>query len=161
MLCWVTNFRKVITCCFQADTIIDLLLKESEHMSHHLEPTAARRHVHDVHTLLRVLCHKKDNGASTFLRVQYHLPRSSGETKLVMCYDWRLSATIKHMLLFSVICSLIFRFSSSISKHMHILHTGLSYIQPMRVSSSMHTTPRMLYISEELQLFQFPCVWIM
>uniref|UniRef100_A0A453CLU3 PATROL1-like C-terminal domain-containing protein n=1 Tax=Aegilops tauschii subsp. strangulata TaxID=200361 RepID=A0A453CLU3_AEGTS len=62
----------------KADTIIDLLMKASEHMSHHLEPaTARRRNVHDVHTLLRVLCHKKDNGASTFLKIQYHLPRSS------------------------------------------------------------------------------------
>ncbi|VAH50366.1 unnamed protein product [Triticum turgidum subsp. durum] len=62
----------------KADTIIDLLMKASEHMSHHPEPaTARRRNVHDVHTLLRVLCHKKDNGASTFLKIQYHLPRSS------------------------------------------------------------------------------------
>uniref|UniRef100_A0ACD5UDQ9 Uncharacterized protein n=1 Tax=Avena sativa TaxID=4498 RepID=A0ACD5UDQ9_AVESA len=62
----------------KADTIIDLLMKASEHMSHHLEPaTARRRHAHDVHTLLRVLCHKKDNSASTFLKIQYHLPRSS------------------------------------------------------------------------------------
>ncbi|XP_048558708.1 protein unc-13 homolog isoform X2 [Triticum urartu] len=62
----------------KADIIIDLLMKASEHMSHHLEPAAARRrNVHDIHTLLRVLCHKKDNGASTFLKIQYHLPRSS------------------------------------------------------------------------------------
>ena len=72
---------------FQAHTIIDLLMKASEHMSQHFEPaTAQRRHAHDVHTLLRVLCHKKDNSASTFLKIQYHLPRSSGETKLVMRY---------------------------------------------------------------------------
>ncbi|KAM0838590.1 hypothetical protein ACQ4PT_060878 [Festuca glaucescens] len=62
----------------KADTVIDLLMKASEHMPHHLEPTTARRrHAHDVHTLLRVLCHKKDNSASTFLKIQYHLPRSS------------------------------------------------------------------------------------
>ncbi|XP_024311465.1 uncharacterized protein LOC100837541 isoform X2 [Brachypodium distachyon] len=62
----------------KADTIIDLLMKASEHMSHHLEPPTARRiDVHDVHTLLRVLCHKKDSAASTFLKIQYHLPRSS------------------------------------------------------------------------------------
>jgi hypothetical protein len=62
----------------KADTIIALLMKASQQMSHHLETaTAQRRHVHDAHTLLRVLCHKKDNSASTFLKVQYHLPRSS------------------------------------------------------------------------------------
>jgi hypothetical protein len=82
----------------QADTVINLLMKASEHMPHHLEPTSARRrHAHDVHTLLRVLCHKKDNSASTFLRIQYHLPRSSGETKLAMHYCC-LSEKTKHML---------------------------------------------------------------
>ncbi|CAN6268943.1 unnamed protein product [Urochloa humidicola] len=62
----------------KADTIIDMLINASDQMSHHLEVTSARRrHVQDAHTLLRVLCHKKDKIASTFLRIQYHLPRSS------------------------------------------------------------------------------------
>lgn len=83
---------------FQADAIIDLLMEASEHMSHHFEPaTARRRHVHDVHTLLRVLCHKKDNSASTFLKIQYHLPRSSGAKKLVKHYCWCFLAIIKHI----------------------------------------------------------------
>ncbi|EEE61522.1 hypothetical protein OsJ_15823 [Oryza sativa Japonica Group] len=63
---------------FQADTIIDMLINVSDQLPHHLElTTTRRRHVHDAHTLLRVLCHKKDKTASTFLKIQYHLPRSS------------------------------------------------------------------------------------
>ncbi|XP_039773577.1 protein unc-13 homolog isoform X5 [Panicum virgatum] len=62
----------------KADTVIEMLINESDQMSQHLEVTSARRrHVHDAQTLLRVLCHKKDKIASTFLRIQYHLPRSS------------------------------------------------------------------------------------
>ncbi|TKW06023.1 hypothetical protein SEVIR_7G215100v4 [Setaria viridis] len=62
----------------KADIIIEMLINASDQMSHHLEVSSARRrHVHDAHTLLRVLCHKKDKIASTFLRIQYHLPRSS------------------------------------------------------------------------------------
>nr|CAB3485457.1 unnamed protein product [Digitaria exilis] len=62
----------------KADTIIEMLINASDQMPHHHEVTSARRrHVHDAHTLLRVLCHKKDKIASTFLRIQYHLPRSS------------------------------------------------------------------------------------
>ncbi|KAL5214203.1 hypothetical protein ABZP36_003355 [Zizania latifolia] len=62
----------------KADTIIDMLINASDQLPHHLDlTTARRRHVHDAHTLLRVLCHKKDKGASTFLKIQYHLPRSS------------------------------------------------------------------------------------
>lgn len=62
----------------KADTIIEMLINASDQMSDHLElATARRRHVHDAHTLLRVLCHKKDKSASTFLKIQYHLPRSS------------------------------------------------------------------------------------
>ncbi|KAF0893377.1 hypothetical protein E2562_024200, partial [Oryza meyeriana var. granulata] len=62
----------------KADTIIDMLINASDQLPHHLELTSTRRrHVHDAHTLLRVLCHKKDKTASTFLKIQYHLPRSS------------------------------------------------------------------------------------
>jgi hypothetical protein len=32
----------------------------------------------DAHTLVRVLCHKKDREASKFLKQQYELPMSSG-----------------------------------------------------------------------------------
>ena len=76
---------------FQADTVIEMLLNASDQMSQHLEVTSARRrHGHDAHTLLRVLCHKKDKISSTFLRIQYHLPRSSGEINghdLFMVYN--------------------------------------------------------------------------
>ncbi|KAL6882609.1 hypothetical protein ACP4OV_011299 [Aristida adscensionis] len=62
----------------KAETIIEMLINASDQMSHHLDlSTARRRNVHDAHTLLRVLCHKKDKIASTFLKIQYHLPRSS------------------------------------------------------------------------------------
>uniref|UniRef100_A0A0E0KU32 MHD2 domain-containing protein n=1 Tax=Oryza punctata TaxID=4537 RepID=A0A0E0KU32_ORYPU len=62
----------------KADTIIDMLINASDQLPHHLElTTTRRRNVHDAHTLLRVLCHKKDKTASTFLKIQYHLPRSS------------------------------------------------------------------------------------
>ncbi|KAK3141766.1 hypothetical protein QOZ80_4BG0338060 [Eleusine coracana subsp. coracana] len=62
----------------KADTIIEMLINASNQMSHRIEVTTSqRRHVHDAHTLLRVLCHKKDKVASTFLKIQYHLPRSS------------------------------------------------------------------------------------
>ncbi|KAK3143954.1 hypothetical protein QOZ80_4AG0307060 [Eleusine coracana subsp. coracana] len=62
----------------KADTIIEMLINASNQMSLRLEVTTSqRRHVHDAHTLLRILCHKKDKVASTFLKIQYHLPRSS------------------------------------------------------------------------------------
>ncbi|WVZ86771.1 hypothetical protein U9M48_033505 [Paspalum notatum var. saurae] len=62
----------------KADIIIEMLINASDQMpDHHDVMNARRRHVHDAHTLLRVLCHKKDKVASTFLRIQYHLPRSS------------------------------------------------------------------------------------
>lgn len=32
----------------------------------------------DANTLIRVLCHKKDKEASKFLKLNYHLPASSG-----------------------------------------------------------------------------------
>ncbi|ONM14870.1 hypothetical protein ZEAMMB73_Zm00001d002640 [Zea mays] len=62
----------------KADAVIDMLINASDQMPHDPEATnARRRYVHDANTLLRVLCHKKDKIASTFLRIQYHLPRCS------------------------------------------------------------------------------------
>jgi hypothetical protein len=62
----------------KADAIIEMLINTSNQISDHREATTGRRrHIHDAHTLLRVLCHKKDKVASTFLKIQYHLPRSS------------------------------------------------------------------------------------
>lgn len=37
------------------------------------------RSAKDADTLLRVLCHKRDNDASEFLKLQYQLPKSSGD----------------------------------------------------------------------------------
>lgn len=36
-------------------------------------------HVLNVHTLMRILCHKKDAEASRFLKTKYQLPMSSGD----------------------------------------------------------------------------------
>jgi len=72
----------------KADTVIEMLLNASDQMSQHLEVTSARRrHGHDAHTLLRVLCHKKDKISSTFLRIQYHLPRSSESATEEVVYE--------------------------------------------------------------------------
>jgi hypothetical protein len=69
-----------------------MLINASDQTPHNPEATnARRRHVHDANTLLRVLCHKKDKIASTFLRIQYHLPRSSGETKNMISYGFNLN----------------------------------------------------------------------
>ena len=83
---------------FQADTVIEMLINESDQMSQHLEVTSARRrHVHDAQTLLRVLCHKKDKISSTFLRIQYHLPRSSGEIMVMICLWFIMFLTSKDL----------------------------------------------------------------
>lgn len=83
----VTNLIRSPPTGFQADAVIDMLINASDQMPHDPEATnARRRYVHDANTLLRVLCHKKDKIASTFLRIQYHLPRCSGETKNMICY---------------------------------------------------------------------------
>lgn len=65
---------------FQTGTIIEMLMSSSEHISFE---SAAREpgkgKATDADTLLRILCHRKDRGASKFLKKHYHLPKSSGE----------------------------------------------------------------------------------
>lgn len=54
-------------------------MNASEHISMGLD-SHKRGHMQweDAHTLIRVLCHKKDREASKFLKRQYDLPMSSG-----------------------------------------------------------------------------------
>ncbi|XWS49898.1 hypothetical protein CRYUN_Cryun12cG0042400 [Craigia yunnanensis] len=63
----------------QTETVIQMLMTASELISMGLD---SNKHGHmnlgDAHTLVRVLCHKKDRDASKFLKVQYQLPMSSG-----------------------------------------------------------------------------------
>ncbi|KAJ4823461.1 hypothetical protein Tsubulata_019697, partial [Turnera subulata] len=75
-----SNFARQILGLFslQTETIIQMLMKASEHIATGLE---TRKHAHmrpeDAYTLVRVLCHKKDREASKFLKMQYQLPMSS------------------------------------------------------------------------------------
>ena len=55
-----------------------MLMTASEHISLGLE-SGDHDHVLNIHTLMRILCHKKDSEASKFLKTQYQLPMSSGE----------------------------------------------------------------------------------
>uniref|UniRef100_A0A5B7C3J2 MHD1 domain-containing protein n=1 Tax=Davidia involucrata TaxID=16924 RepID=A0A5B7C3J2_DAVIN len=63
---------------FQAESVIQMLMTASEHISTGLDSRKhGRRFLGDAHTLIRVLCHKKDREASKFLKRQYQLPASS------------------------------------------------------------------------------------
>ncbi|XP_038982553.1 protein unc-13 homolog isoform X9 [Phoenix dactylifera] len=62
----------------KASTIIEMLMSASEHVSYYPESKKpGQRCANDAETLLRVLCHKKDEVASRFLKVHYKLPKSS------------------------------------------------------------------------------------
>ncbi|XP_059645069.1 protein unc-13 homolog isoform X2 [Cornus florida] len=62
----------------QTGSVIQMLMTASEHISTELD---SRQHgsrcLGDAHTLIRILCHKKDMEASKFLKRQYQLPASS------------------------------------------------------------------------------------
>ncbi|XP_061955418.1 protein unc-13 homolog isoform X1 [Populus nigra] len=62
----------------KTETIVRMLMNASEHISMRVD---SHKHGHmgleDAHTLVRVLCHKKDREASKFLKQQYELPMSS------------------------------------------------------------------------------------
>ncbi|KAL5551787.1 hypothetical protein UlMin_001963 [Ulmus minor] len=60
----------------QTETIIQMLMTASEQISLGLESHDPMNLI-NVHTLMRVLCHKKDSEASRFLKTQYQLPMSS------------------------------------------------------------------------------------
>ncbi|XP_057977083.1 protein unc-13 homolog isoform X2 [Malania oleifera] len=62
----------------QTETIIQMLMSASKHISTELDShTHDHRSLESAHTLIRVLCHKKDREASKFLKSQYRLPMSS------------------------------------------------------------------------------------
>ncbi|KAF5182736.1 unc-13-like protein [Thalictrum thalictroides] len=62
----------------QSETLIGMLMIASEQVSTKSDCTYPGGWcVEDAHTLLRVLCHRKDTDASTFLKRQYQLPNSS------------------------------------------------------------------------------------
>lgn len=64
---------------FQTETIVGMLMSASEQISTGLiSRKPGGTCADDADTLLRVLCHKKDNEASKFLKLQYQLPKSSG-----------------------------------------------------------------------------------
>jgi len=55
-----------------------MLKSASDHISYRPDLKGPRnRSARDADTLLRVLCHKRDNDASEFLKLQYQLPKSS------------------------------------------------------------------------------------
>ncbi|KAF9602162.1 hypothetical protein IFM89_025435 [Coptis chinensis] len=62
----------------QSETLIEMLMMASEQGSTTSDCSNPDGwSVEDAHTVLRVLCHKKDNDASKFLKKQYQLPKSS------------------------------------------------------------------------------------
>lgn len=69
-------------CCIflQTETIIQLLMSSSGKNSTELDPCSnnASLQFNDSQALVRILCHKKDTEASTFLKRKYNLPASSG-----------------------------------------------------------------------------------
>lgn len=61
-----------------------MLISASEQISYYPESKKpGQRRANDAETLLRVLCHKKDEVASRFLKVHYKLPKSSGEYRFI------------------------------------------------------------------------------
>lgn len=62
----------------QTESVIQMLITSSEHISVGAnDRNYGQRHLGDAHTLIRVLCHKKDREASKFLKRHYQLPSSS------------------------------------------------------------------------------------
>lgn len=57
-----------------------MLMAASEQISSGLDShDQSHMRLHNAHTLVRVLCHKKDREASKFLKGQYQFPMSSGD----------------------------------------------------------------------------------
>ncbi|CAM8980278.1 unnamed protein product [Rhodiola kirilowii] len=62
----------------QTESVVQMLMAASENISTRVDsPTNGHVYVNDAHTLIRVLCHKKDKEANKFLKKQYQLPSSS------------------------------------------------------------------------------------
>ncbi|KAF5729965.1 hypothetical protein HS088_TW20G00334 [Tripterygium wilfordii] len=62
----------------ETEIVIRMLMNASEHISTGTDlQNYDHTHLEDAHTLIRVLCHKRDKEASRFLRRKYQLPMSS------------------------------------------------------------------------------------
>ncbi|KAH6758083.1 hypothetical protein C2S52_023025 [Perilla frutescens var. hirtella] len=62
----------------QAESLIKMLMASSEHITAGVNIYKyGQRYLGDAHTLIRVLCHKKEREASKFLKRHYRLPASS------------------------------------------------------------------------------------
>ncbi|XP_052209822.1 protein unc-13 homolog isoform X2 [Diospyros lotus] len=62
----------------QTESVIQMLMSSSEHIAAGWDSRNDRcRYLGDAHTLIRILCHKKDREASKFLKRHYQLPASS------------------------------------------------------------------------------------
>ncbi|XP_057510564.1 protein unc-13 homolog isoform X2 [Actinidia eriantha] len=62
----------------QTESLIRMLMSASEHISAGEDSHKhGGRFLGDAHTLIRILCHKKDKEATKFLKRQYQLPASS------------------------------------------------------------------------------------
>ncbi|KAL0393499.1 UNVERIFIED_CONTAM: protein unc-13 [Sesamum latifolium] len=62
----------------KTESLIRMLMASSERISVGVTSHKyGQRYLGDAHTLIRVLCHKKDREASTFLKTHYRLPSSS------------------------------------------------------------------------------------
>ncbi|KAL9177741.1 hypothetical protein ABFS82_01G078500 [Erythranthe guttata] len=62
----------------ETESLIQMLMASSEHISVGVNNYKyGQRYLGDAHTLIRVLCHKKDKEASKFLKRHYRLPPSS------------------------------------------------------------------------------------
>ena len=75
----VIMFTLILSLLYQTESVIQMLMTASELIPTGVESHKHRhRHLVDAHTLVRVLCHKKDKEASQFLKLHYQLPASSG-----------------------------------------------------------------------------------
>lgn len=84
----VSMFTLLPSLLCQTESVIQMLMTASELIPTGVEPQKhGHRHVVDAHTLVRVLCHKKDKEASQFLKLHYHLPASSGDFDLQTFYS--------------------------------------------------------------------------
>ncbi|XP_047945156.1 protein unc-13 homolog isoform X1 [Salvia hispanica] len=72
-------YRQVLSLfSLQTQSLIKMLISSSQNMSAGVNSyKKGQRYVGDTHTLLRVLCHKKDKEASKFLKKHYRFPASS------------------------------------------------------------------------------------
>lgn len=64
---------------WQTQSLIKMLIASSQNISAGVNAyKKGQRYLGDSHTLVRVLCHKKDREASKFLKRHYRFPASSG-----------------------------------------------------------------------------------